>query len=69
MLDVREHGIRVSCIMPGSVDTYFNDTEPSGESWKLAPADVAQVVLQLLDHEGRSLPSRVELRPSQPEKR
>jgi NAD(P)-dependent dehydrogenase (short-subunit alcohol dehydrogenase family) len=69
MLDVRDHGIRVSCIMPGSVDTYFNDTEPSGESWKLAPADVAQVVLQLLDHEDRALPSRVELRPAQPKKR
>jgi 3-oxoacyl-[acyl-carrier protein] reductase len=69
MLDVRDHGIRVSCIMPGSVDTHFNDTEPSGESWKLVPADVARVVLQLLDHEDRSLPSRVELRPSQPKKR
>lgn len=69
MLDVRDHGIRVSCIMPGSVDTHFNDTEPSGESWKLAPSDVARVVLQLLDHEDRALPSRVELRPSQPKKR
>lgn len=68
MLDVRNYGIRVSCIMPGSVDTYFNDSEPGGESWKLAPADVAKVVLQLLEHEDRSLPSRVELRPSQPKK-
>jgi len=69
MLDVRDHGIRVSCIMPGSVDTYFNDKEPSGESWKLAPGDVARAVLQLLEHEDRSLPSRVELRPSRPQKR
>ena len=69
MLDVRDHGIRVSCIMPGSVDTYFNDKEPSGESWKLAPADVAKAVLQLLEHEDRSLPSRVELRPSRPLRR
>jgi NAD(P)-dependent dehydrogenase (short-subunit alcohol dehydrogenase family) len=68
MLDVRDHGIRVSCIMPGSVDTYFNEKEPTGESWKLAPADVARVVLQLVEHEDRSLPSRVELRPSQPKK-
>jgi NAD(P)-dependent dehydrogenase (short-subunit alcohol dehydrogenase family) len=68
MLDVRQQGIRVSCVMPGTVDTYFNDTVPTGESWKLAPADVAKVVLQLLDHEARSLPSRVELRPSQPKK-
>lgn len=69
MLDVREHDIRVSCIMPGSVDTYFNESEPSGESWKLAPDDVARTVRQLLEHEQRSLPSRVELRPSRPRKR
>ena len=68
MLDVRDHGIRVSCIMPGTVDTYFNEKAPSGESWKLAPADVARVVLQLVEHEDRSLPSRVELRPSQPKR-
>lgn len=68
MLDVRDHGIRVSCVMPGSVETSFNAREPSGESWRLAPSDVARAVLQLLDHEARSLPSRVELRPSQPQK-
>ena len=66
MLDVREHGIRVSCVMPGSVDTHFNDTEPMGEGWKLSADDVAQCVLQLLDHDDRALPSRVELRPSRP---
>jgi NAD(P)-dependent dehydrogenase (short-subunit alcohol dehydrogenase family) len=68
MLDVREQGIRVSCIMPGSVDTYFNDAAPSDEGWKLAPADVARSVLQLLNHEERALPSRIELRPSQPKR-
>jgi 3-oxoacyl-[acyl-carrier protein] reductase len=66
MLDLRDHGIRVSCVMPGSVNTHFNDREPSGESWKLAPDDVARAVTQLLAHEDRALPSRVELRPSQP---
>ncbi len=66
MLDVREHGIRVSCIMPGSVDTYFNDSQPKGETWKLSAEDVARSVLQLLDHDDRALPSRVELRPSRP---
>jgi len=66
MLDVRDHGIRVSCIMPGSVDTYFNDTEPMGEGWKLSTDDVARSVLQLLDYDDRALPSRVELRPSRP---
>ncbi|MGD2215500.1 MAG: SDR family oxidoreductase [Gemmatimonadales bacterium] len=69
MLDLRDQGIRVSCVMPGSVDTYFNDTEPSGESWKLAPDDVARAVTQLLAHADRALPSRVELRPSQPKRK
>ena len=69
MLDVRHHGIRVSTIMPGTVDTYFNDDLPSGESWKLAPADVARVVIQLLEHDPRSLPSKIEIRPSQPPRR
>ncbi len=66
MLDVRDHGIRVSCVMPGTVDTHFNEKEPSGDSWKLTPGDVARVVLQLIEHEDRALPSRVELRPSRP---
>jgi len=69
MLDVREHGIRVSCVMPGSVDTHFNDTEPMGEDWKLSANDVARSVLQLLDYDDRALPSRVELRPSRPIRR
>lgn len=69
MLDVRHHGIRVSTIMPGTVDTYFDDNLPSGESWKLAPADVARVVIQLLEHDPRSLPSKIEIRPSQPPRR
>ncbi len=64
MLDVREHGIRVSCVMPGTVDTYFNEKEPSGEGWKLTPGDVARVVRQLIEHDDRALPSRVELRPA-----
>lgn len=68
MLDVRHDDIRVSCVMPGSVDTYFNDSRPGGDSWKLKPDDVARVVLQLLDHDARSLPSKVELRPSRPKK-
>ena len=66
MLDVREHNIRVSCIMPGSVDTYFNDSQPKGEAWKLAAEDVAQSVLHLLAYDERALPSRLELRPSRP---
>jgi len=67
MLDLRYENIKVSYIMPGSVATHFAGREPSErDAWKLAPQDVAQVVLDLLAHEKRALPSRVELRPFQP---
>jgi NAD(P)-dependent dehydrogenase (short-subunit alcohol dehydrogenase family) len=65
MQEVRYDGIRVSYVMPGSVATEFGGT-PGGESWKLTSEDVAQVVVDLLAHDRRSLPSRVEIRPSQP---
>jgi NAD(P)-dependent dehydrogenase (short-subunit alcohol dehydrogenase family) len=70
MQEVRHDRIKVSYIMPGSVNTYFGGDEPSEEqSWQLQPADVARVVLDLLQHEERSLPSRVEIRPSMPPKK
>jgi 3-oxoacyl-[acyl-carrier protein] reductase len=68
MQEVRYDGIRVSYVMPGSVDTGFAGSI-EGADWKLAPEDVAQVVVDLLGHEARSLPSRVEIRPSRPRKR
>jgi len=67
MQEVRHDGIKVSYIMPGSVNTHFGGDEPSDDkSWQLQPEDVAQVVLDLLNHPARSLPSRVEIRPSKP---
>jgi NAD(P)-dependent dehydrogenase (short-subunit alcohol dehydrogenase family) len=67
MLDVRYEGIRTSIIMPGSVDTYFGGRSPSPEgAWKIQPADVARAVMDLLAYPGNSLPSRIELRPTQP---
>jgi NAD(P)-dependent dehydrogenase (short-subunit alcohol dehydrogenase family) len=69
MQEVRRDGIRVSCVLPGSVDTEFAGNEPSANAgWKLAPSDVAQTVVDLLCHPPRSLPSRVELRPAVPGK-
>jgi 3-oxoacyl-[acyl-carrier protein] reductase len=67
MQEVRYDNIRVSYVMPGSVSTAFGD-HPSGggADWKLTPADVAKVVLDLVSHDPRSLPSRVELRPTRP---
>ena len=70
MQEARHDGIKVSYIMPGSVNTEFGGDEPSDEkSWQLQPADIARVVLDLLHHDERSLPSRVEIRPSMPPKK
>ena len=69
MQEVRYDKIRVSCVAPGSVATRFVDqVDDLHTTWKLHPADVAQVVIDLLAHDPRSLPSRVEIRPSRPRK-
>jgi 3-oxoacyl-[acyl-carrier protein] reductase len=70
MQEVRHDGIKVSYIMPGSVNTEFGGDEPSDQkSWQLQPADIAQVVMDLLAYPDRTLPSRVEIRPSRPPKK
>ena len=69
MQEVRYDNIRVSYVMPGSVATAFSSgDEQKGADWKIAPEDVGEVVVNLLRHDPRSLPSRVELRPSKPKK-
>ena len=69
MQEVRYDNIRVSYVMPGSVSTEFVGGDASkGADWKIAPEEVAEVVVNLLRHNPRSLPSRVELRPSKPKK-
>jgi NAD(P)-dependent dehydrogenase (short-subunit alcohol dehydrogenase family) len=70
MLDLRYDGIRTSIIMPGSVDTHFFGRTPGPEgAWRIQPEDVSRSVLDLLAYPGRSLPSRVELRPTAPPKK
>jgi NAD(P)-dependent dehydrogenase (short-subunit alcohol dehydrogenase family) len=67
MQEVRHDNIKVSYIMPGSVNTEFGGDSPSDEkNWQLTPHDIARVVIDLLHHDDRSLPSRVEIRPSKP---
>lgn len=67
MQEVRHDGIRVAHVCPGSVATGFNDRAPeSGAEWKLHAEDVAAVIVHLLSHPPRSLPSRVEIRPAHP---
>ena len=69
MQELRFDGIRVSSVAPGSVGTSFaGGSRHAVEPWKLTPADVAKAVVGLLGHDARSLPSRMEIRPSQPKK-
>jgi len=72
MLDLRPHGVRVSAILPGSVDTGFGArsqrSERKDHDWMLRPEDVASMVLHLLTYPPRALPSLVEMRPSRPPK-
>src|SRR4051794_17365214 len=70
MLDHRHDGVRVSYVMPGSVATEFGGGQAdAGTDWKIAPEDVAEVVLMLLTMRARTTVSRVEIRPSRPGKR
>jgi len=69
MLDLRKYGIKVTTIMPGSVATHFNNHVPStADAWKIQPEDIGQVVLDLLNMNPRTLPSKIEIRPSMPVK-
>lgn len=67
MLDLRKYGIKVSTIMPGSVATHFNDHVPNKEdSWKIQKEDIGELVVDLLKMNPRTLPSKIEVRPSMP---
>ncbi|MEP7117058.1 MAG: SDR family oxidoreductase [Acidobacteriota bacterium] len=67
MQELRYDGIRVGYVCPGSVATGFSGRAPeAGAEWKLQPEDVARVIVDLLSHPLRSLPSRIEIRPAQP---
>ena len=65
MLDLRDKDVKVSTIMPGSVATFFNDHIPSeSDAWKIQPEDIGQMVVDLLKMNPRTLPSKIEVRPS-----
>ena len=67
MLDLRKYGVKVSTIMPGSVSTYFNDHTPNdADSWKIQPEDIAELTMNILNMNPRTLPSKIEVRPSRP---
>ena len=70
MLDLRKKDIKTTTIMPGSVATHFNGNEPStDDAWKIQPEDLGQMVVDLLYMNERTLPSKVEVRPSFPHKK
>ena len=67
MLDLREHNIKVSTIMPGSVSTHFNGSEPdNSDAWKIQSEDIGELVVGLLKMNERTLPSKIEVRPTMP---
>lgn len=67
MLDLRHYGIKVSTIMPGSVATHFNGNIPDdSDSWKIQIEDIGELVVDLLKMNPRTLPSKIEVRPSMP---
>lgn len=70
MLDLRDKGVKVSTIMPGSVATYFNGNEPDDkDAWKIQIEDIGELVGDLLKMNPRTLPSKIEVRPSRPPKK
>jgi len=67
MLDLRKYGVKVSTIMPGSVSTHFNGNTPSDEqAWKIQIEDIGELVIDLLKMNPRTLPSKIEVRPTTP---
>ncbi|WP_445383720.1 SDR family oxidoreductase [Robiginitalea sp. IMCC43444] len=70
MLDLRPYNIKVSTIMPGSVATHFNGNKPSEkDDWKIQPEDIGELVIDLLKMNHRTLPSKIEVRPTRPDKK
>ncbi|HNR49516.1 MAG TPA: SDR family oxidoreductase [Bacteroidia bacterium] len=67
MLDLRQHDVKVTTIMPGSVTSHFNNHVPSAEdAWKIQPEDIGEMVYDLLKMNPRVLPSKIEVRPAKP---
>lgn len=67
MLDLRDYGIKISTIMPGSVSTHFNGNEPDKkDAWKIQKEDIGKLIVDLLKMNPRTLPSKIEVRPTTP---
>jgi len=74
MLDHRHEGVRITTIMPGSVNTDFGGNQPESgrdsnsdrNAWKIAPEDIAEIVMAVLRMPRRTMISQIEVRPSRP---
>ncbi|HIC8645069.1 TPA: SDR family oxidoreductase [Elizabethkingia meningoseptica] len=67
MLDLRKYNVKVSTIMPGSVKSHFNNHEPNNDdAWKIQPEDIGQLIVDMMKMNPRTLPSKVEIRPTLP---
>lgn len=67
MLDLRKYDIKISTIMPGSVATHFNNHTPNdADAWKIQPEDIGELVVDLIKMNPRTLPSKIEVRPTIP---
>ncbi|WP_343488287.1 SDR family oxidoreductase [Allomuricauda sp. d1] len=68
MLDLRKYDVKVTTIMPGSVATHFNGNVPDdSDTWKIQPEDIGKIVVGLLKMHPRTLPSKIEVRPTRPD--
>lgn len=66
MLDLREFGVKVTTILPGSVTSNFNEHIPNqNDSWKIQPEDIGELVVDILKMNSNVLPSKIEIRPTQ----
>jgi len=70
MMDLRQYGVKATTMMPGSVATHFNGNTPSEkDAWKIQPEDIGVMIQDILKMPARTLPSKIEMRPSIPPSR
>jgi 3-oxoacyl-[acyl-carrier protein] reductase len=62
--EVRDHGIKVTTVYPGSVDSRSHRHDPDGDhSWKVQPEEVGQACFDILRTAPGTLVSELEIRP------
>jgi 3-hydroxy acid dehydrogenase/malonic semialdehyde reductase len=69
MLEVRDHGVKVTTILPGSVATAFGGHGDDRKGWELTSEDVAESVAHALSTPPQVLVHRLEVRALSPKRR